>query len=158
MKKFTKLFITLAVCLGLSAMFTSCNAFFDLSFNMSSKIIVSDDCNQGDVYLDVAIYECDPDTNWCRLIQKEKDVYLYRGSSFTIHMIDRLEPYNTYKVVITPSNQDIDVEYQKGSASYSRRKANVFTATPGKNYECRLIDYSNYGPTYTFQLDEVDKF
>lgn len=156
MKRFSKLFITLAVCLGLTAMFTSCSAIFDIAFNGPSKLVISDDIGEADVYVDIDIYEYDIYKN-CRTahVVSQSEVYLKRGSSKVINIYNKISTYGCYQVVIKTSNGRHSVSYTSGSGSYDYRHCNVFIASPGKNYKMRLVDYYNSG--FYFRLDEIEK-
>lgn len=156
MKKFSKLFITLAVCLGLTALFTSCDVFFDAVFNGPSKIIISDDCGEADVYVDIDIYEYDTYNN-CRTerVACQRDVYLKRYGTKSINVYDKVSSYGCYEIVIRTSNERHGIYYSTGSGSYDSRHSNVFLAMPGKNYKMRLVNYRNCD--FYFKLDEVDK-
>lgn len=156
MKKFNKLFITLAVCLGLSALFTSCSAFFDIAFNGPAKLVVSDDICEADVYIDIEVYEYNVSSNRRgNCVLSKKCVYLDRGSSKVYNICDKLDFYSCYEVVINTSYSRSGVQYTEGSASYDHKHKNIFMALPNNSYRMRLVNY--YNSDFYFKLDQAAK-
>ena len=126
MEQFKKLFITLAVCLGLSALFTSCRAFFDIEFNSPAKLVISDEICEADVYIDIEVYEYNVSSNRRgNCVLSKKCVYLDRGSSKVYNIYNKLDFYSCYEVVINTSCSRSGVQYTEGSASNKDIKIRV---------------------------------
>lgn len=153
MKQFKKLFITLAVCLGLSALFTSCSAFFDIEFNSPAKLVISDEICEADVYIDIEVYEYNVSSNRRgNCVLSKNCVYLDRGSSKVYNIYNKLDFYRCYEVVINTSCSRSGVQYTEGSASYDHKHKNIFMAVPNTSYKMALVDY--YNSDFYFKLDQ----
>lgn len=109
-----KLFITLTVCLGLSALFTSCSAFFDIEFNSPAKLVISDEICEADVYIDIEVYEYNVSSNRRgNCVLSKNCVYLDRGSSKVYNIYNKLDFYSCYEVVINTSCSGQEFNIQK---------------------------------------------
>lgn len=148
-----KLFITLTVCLGLSALFTSCSAFFDIEFNSPAKLVISDEICEADVYIDIEVYEYNVSSNRRgNCVLSKNCVYLDRGSSKVYNIYNKLDFYSCYEVVINTSCSRSGVQYTEGSASYDYKHKNIFMAVPNTSYKMALVDY--YNSDFYFKLDQ----
>jgi len=157
MKKFSKLFLTLAVCLASAAMFSSCAQILNTMVYGSgpSKIEFTDSTNtlSSSKEFDIRIYNCDSSGTRSKLVHS--GTYSL-GSS--INVSGKLTSDNYYEITIENNNYG-----DKHSIYYSNKEPNLsfmtsklyFKASSSYNYKLYIYEITSL--LYSFKLSEISK-
>lgn len=157
MKKTFKLFAILFTCVGLSAMFTSCEGFVNILINSSSeKLVIRDDTSTlSNTDFRVCLYKTDSCGNRSKCVLSQT-ITVSKYDNAIINLYGAITADNYYEITIEDLSTDKQIYFSENSTNLAYSKTECFIkAKYGYNYR---LDLKSIGTSYyTFAVEAVSK-
>lgn len=170
MKKFTKLFLTLAVCFGFTTLLTGCAEFFNaMVYGYGSTystgpytLLISDDQGLLDslnaTTFKVTINECNDigeDKTGAEIYTFTDSLKQYESKSFNVK--NKLSAGRYYKLTIASTSDSKSTQYEVGSPNLRKTASYYCFFQASSNYNYKLNISSVGSSYYKFKLSEINK-
>lgn len=158
MKKTFKLFAILFACVGLSAMFTSCEGFVNILINSSSeKLVIRDDTSTlSNTDFRVCLYKTDNCGNRSKCVLSQT-ITVSKYDNAIINLYGAITANNYYEITIEDLSTDKQIYFSENSTNlaYHNKTECFIKAKYGYNYR---LDLKSIGTSYyIFEVEAVSK-
>lgn len=157
MKKTFKLFAILFACVGLSAMFTSCEGFVNILINSSSeKLVIRDDTSKlSNTDFRVCLYKTDSRGYRSKCVLSQT-ITVSKYDNAIVNLYGVITADNYYEITIEDLSTDKQIYFSINNTNLAYINTECFIkAKYGYNYR---LDLKNIGTSYyIFEVEAVSK-